>query len=414
MRANGEGTRRRTKGKVMSVSGPTQVTVVHVASAFESAFGTGELLRDVLESLADVLNLLDGRVDGPGRWTVSLREPPEAGVFIRVNISTGKQGESSSGLWMLEIAKDRPARKRCMLVLIDLRSASLEALQERFDTEYNQGRASNDRVEAYDAENGHTTLLHPVRVWIPAALMKSVYPLIARAHRDAIWNERCGVIPFSEGGAAMQGYRPAVLDYLATQLSPRCIPDPACPSALRSDRARQPSLFGQEIPHEPPPAQRATGRLGSVLSARGQGRLADAAERVAIEERAMEIARTLYETEGWLKRDDISDDVHRHNPYDLVFERDDSRVYVEVKGTTGYGNKINLTAGEVSHVNRTAGSRHLVVVEQIRVLWEDGQMRATGGDVCVHIKDWSLDGGKLRPTQYEWTVPLSAYRNSQQ
>lgn len=85
-----------------------------------------------------------------------------------------------------------------------------------------------------------------------------------------------------------------------------------------------------------PPAGRAEGR--------GQGRAADAAFRRAVELRAMSLAVEHFQTRGW-RVDDTSAD----HPYDLRCERNGQERHIEVKGTTGAGEQINFTAGEVRH-----------------------------------------------------------------
>lgn len=80
---------------------------------------------------------------------------------------------------------------------------------------------------------------------------------------------------------------------------------------------------------------------------RQQGYVADAAYRRAVELHAMRIAIEHYEGAWEVK------DTSAGHPYDLVTRRGDRTRYIEVKGTTGTGDQVHLTANEVDHVRRT-------------------------------------------------------------
>lgn len=77
----------------------------------------------------------------------------------------------------------------------------------------------------------------------------------------------------------------------------------------------------------------------------GQGFSTNAYARKAIEQYAMQKAKTYYEEQGWK----VSDVSATHS-YDLLYKRDTGdELHVEVKGTTSDSSQILLTANEVRH-----------------------------------------------------------------
>lgn len=132
---------------------------------------------------------------------------------------------------------------------------------------------------------------------------------------------------------------------------------------------------------------------------RAQGYVADAAYRRAVELHAMRLAIEHYE-DGW----DVEDTSAGH-PYDLVISRADYSRYVEVKGTAGTGDQINLTANEVDHAHRHPGDVVLFIVHSIEVDRSNvSAPKASGGTPRI-IDPFDVDAGPLRATSYTWAVP---------
>lgn len=112
-------------------------------------------------------------------------------------------------------------------------------------------------------------------------------------------------------------------------------------------------------------------------------------ERGAIELHAMELAARLYRREGF----EITD-VSASEPWDLTATHLDGReLHIEVKGTTGEGDVVIVTAGERRHAEQAAGLGArpvLVVVSGIR-LKRGSQPKADGGKVTVRHDPWDVD-----------------------
>jgi Domain of unknown function (DUF3883) len=138
-------------------------------------------------------------------------------------------------------------------------------------------------------------------------------------------------------------------------------------------------------------------RLAAGKKPRGQGRRLDAAERQAIELRAMAVTRLHFETEGW----DI-EDVSSSRSYDFHGVRGADQLRIEVKGTTGDGTLVLLTPGEVRHARENAPEMVLSVVAGIELQRWAGELSAVGGELEL-VTPWDIDAhGELRPTGFEY------------
>lgn len=138
-------------------------------------------------------------------------------------------------------------------------------------------------------------------------------------------------------------------------------------------------------------------------STAGQGFGLSPAERKEVELRAMQMARDLYERRGW----DVID-TSSSRPYDLLATQGTQRRYIEVKGTTGTGLSIVLTAGEIQHAKRNKRSSALVIVSSIGLKELDGRWVASGGLVSCHEDPWEIEDDRLQPTQYRYQVDTEA------
>ena len=131
----------------------------------------------------------------------------------------------------------------------------------------------------------------------------------------------------------------------------------------------------------------------------GQGFGLSQAERRAVELRAMQVARALYEGAGWEVIDRSSS-----QPFDLLATKGGGKRFIEVKGTTGEGLSVILTHGEVNHVRSNGKSSALVIVSGIVLEKSNGMWQAQGGTVTTHEDPWSLVEANLNATQYRYEI----------
>ena len=125
----------------------------------------------------------------------------------------------------------------------------------------------------------------------------------------------------------------------------------------------------------------------------------DPKRRKAIELRAMEEAKRHYREKGW-----SVEDVSAAESYDLRCTRDGDELHVEVKGTTGAGAEVTLTANEVEHARRRRTA--LFVLAHIAVKQADGgEPDASGGRPYV-LDPWDIgEEGELQPSEYRYRLP---------
>lgn len=155
-----------------------------------------------------------------------------------------------------------------------------------------------------------------------------------------------------------------------------------------------------------PRAPRSGGRAVPLVTggaqqrrSRAQGYVADAAYRRAVELHAMRLAVEHYDGD-W----DVEDTSAGH-PYDLVVTRGDETRYVEVKGTAGTGDQINLTANEIDHARRHSGDVVLFIVHSIDVDRTDPAAPSASGGTARILDPFNLGAGVLRATAFTWAVP---------
>lgn len=125
-----------------------------------------------------------------------------------------------------------------------------------------------------------------------------------------------------------------------------------------------------------------------------------AALKSAIERRAIDVVVVQLTSEGWLV-----DDVGLLESYDLDCARDQQRMHVEVKGTTGGGEAVVLTANEVEHARANYPDVALAIVTRINVsLAGDGSITASGGELTMWMP-WDIDDGDLEASVYRYQPP---------
>lgn len=128
------------------------------------------------------------------------------------------------------------------------------------------------------------------------------------------------------------------------------------------------------------------------------GRQTDTELRRAIERHAVEIVAELYRHEGY----DVQD-VGDRKSWDITAHRDAEEIHIEVKGSTGARDGVDLTEGEVRNAEDHQQT-DLVVVDSIN--WT----RTTDGFTCNggrmrRWKSWVPDRSVLIPTSYCYPLP---------
>ncbi|MFC8522538.1 MULTISPECIES: MrcB family domain-containing protein [Micrococcaceae] len=131
---------------------------------------------------------------------------------------------------------------------------------------------------------------------------------------------------------------------------------------------------------------------------RGQGFLLTAAERRAIESRAVDEATRHFEELGYVVKD-----VSGRQSYDLHVSKQDCELMVEVKGTTSRATDIFLTRNEV-RLHLDAYPRNALAIVHSIILDRTGdEPKASGGMLDVK-QPWQLDEGRLTPMAYRYSV----------
>lgn len=168
---------------------------------------------------------------------------------------------------------------------------------------------------------------------------------------------------------------------------------------------RTPSPITSDLPADQASSTPAPSRHRAVSSAKGQGYVADAVYRRAVELHAMVAATNHYQKRGWLVEDTSAD-----SPYDLVVRRRGEKRYVEVKGTAGTGQQVNMTAGEVDHARGHPGAVVLFIVHSIEVDASDPNAPVAAGGATTIIDPFDPDSGTLRPAAFTWRAPVAPDR----
>lgn len=139
--------------------------------------------------------------------------------------------------------------------------------------------------------------------------------------------------------------------------------------------------------------------LGKPRKGRGFAPGLNAAQKKAIENRAMEVAQTALEAKGWLVSNKSLG-----NPYDLRALRSGIEMHVEVKGTITTGEKVVLTRGEVKHHGNTDVVSALYIVSGIELKGTKDAPEARNGTLRI-ICPWRIDPAHLDALAYEYSVP---------
>jgi hypothetical protein len=163
---------------------------------------------------------------------------------------------------------------------------------------------------------------------------------------------------------------------------------------------------GKEAGQEGAPVTKGQARARSGQSrsdrrqARESGYVADAVVRKAIENRAVQLAIAYYEGLDYAWKD-----VGSKRPYDLhlIHKQTGEERHVEVKGSTGAAETVELTHGEVKHAQRFQPT-DLFVVHGINWSRVKEEVVATGGE-ATRYADWCPSKESLKAIRFRHTVP---------
>jgi hypothetical protein len=147
----------------------------------------------------------------------------------------------------------------------------------------------------------------------------------------------------------------------------------------------------------PATAQASEGQ-GAAQPFGGQGFGLPAGARRAVELRAMTVAKEYLAT-TWQSVTDVS----ANESYDLRCDHGGAVLFVEVKGTTGTGESILLTANEVALAAREAPRTALLVVHSIELLEDPTGWRAEGGNLRI-TQPWIPNSLQLTPLTFRYVL----------
>lgn len=133
---------------------------------------------------------------------------------------------------------------------------------------------------------------------------------------------------------------------------------------------------------------------------RGQGYQADPEVNRATEIRAMQAADAHYTSLGFTVTD-----THKYHPYDLRVTRSGETRRVEVKGTQGGGESVELTYGEVNAARTSPEPTDLFILHTITITKMEGSVSGSGGVIKL-LSNWKPHDNDLRATRFTYQVPI--------
>lgn len=129
-----------------------------------------------------------------------------------------------------------------------------------------------------------------------------------------------------------------------------------------------------------------------------QGFESNSAKRKAIELHAVRIAMDFLKDMGYTEIQDVGSIYS----FDLLANGPEGRLHVEVKGTTGKGDKVILTTNEVTFQKTCYPENALLIVSEIEISLK-GELGATGGKLNF-ISPWEIDDARLVPISFEYSI----------
>lgn len=137
----------------------------------------------------------------------------------------------------------------------------------------------------------------------------------------------------------------------------------------------------------------------SEMARGGQGYGLSSKERKAVENHAMKLAKKHYENKGYQV-----EDTSQNNPYDLRCSKEKEMIFIEVKGSTGSCDKIELTKNEVNCANEKGRIFELFVVSEIEIIDKNAKTPKTRGGRRRIIKPWRPKRKCLTPVKYLYNL----------
>ena len=154
------------------------------------------------------------------------------------------------------------------------------------------------------------------------------------------------------------------------------------------------------------PRRREKARIAKIRirRSRGQGRQTDQEVKAATEKRATDAARKHYSARGY-----AIEDTHANKPYDLKVSKGPDVRHVEIKGTQGRGESVEVTSGEVNAARAGPEPTDLFILHSISVTRSYGVLNVCGGKVRL-LRDWGPEKRHLRPTRFAYQVHVKTGR----
>jgi len=139
-----------------------------------------------------------------------------------------------------------------------------------------------------------------------------------------------------------------------------------------------------------------TEKTSPLRKSSGQGRGLTYPERVAVELRAMDVAKVALVAEGYTNIKDVS----VKESFDYSAEKDGTTWIIEVKGTTSlYADSFFLTANELNLHHSKQGTTILALVSDINLDRSEENISASGGKLEL-ITPWDVTKWSFEPTAY--------------
>jgi len=135
---------------------------------------------------------------------------------------------------------------------------------------------------------------------------------------------------------------------------------------------------------------------------KGQRYASDVRTKIAVERRAMDLAKAWLSDDGWTVRD-----VSKSRSYDLHCAKQGQELRVEVKGTRGGGDTILITRNELNHA-RDHANVHLAIVSRIVIDRDSKGAPSASGGVLRWYQPWVIKDSDLEAIAFEWTSARSA------
>jgi hypothetical protein len=141
------------------------------------------------------------------------------------------------------------------------------------------------------------------------------------------------------------------------------------------------------------------GQQGNDKIDGGQGYGLSPESKRAVEKYAVSVAVKELAKRGFDNMEDVGD----HESFDISCTLNGKKYFIEVKGTTSEGSKVNLTRNEVLLHNEHHPFNALIVVSQIKLL-SSPDISCTGGKT-LFISPWLIEPDRLTPLSFDYVVP---------